>query len=152
PVVELWQTRDGLTWHKHAETTDRGKGFTVNVPEEGRYGFKVVVRRDSVASQPQPRAGEQPQVWVDVNVTPPVIALLEPERFRREPKPKGLFDPPTLLRDGQRWGMILHWRVTGTNLTDRPITLSYAATPNGPWTPIAANVANTGRYNWFLSP
>ena len=35
-------------------------------------------------------------------------------------------------------------------LADRPISLSFAETPAGPWTTIVAGLENSGRYVWQL--
>ena len=42
----------------------------------------------------------------------------------------------------------MSWTATDKNLGPQPITLSYAEYADGPWTPIAAKVENTGRYVW----
>ena len=50
--------------------------------------------------------------------------------------------------------MKILWSATDKFLTDRPITISYAASENGvpssQWTPIATNIANDGKYIWKL--
>jgi len=48
--------------------------------------------------------------------------------------------------------MLIRWSATDKNLGPRPIALSYAEHAKGPWTPIAANVANSGRYVWEMPP
>ena len=40
------------------------------------------------------------------------------------------------------------WSASDKNLGRQPITLSYSELAEGPWTPIAANLENNGRYVW----
>jgi RNA polymerase sigma factor (sigma-70 family) len=136
-AVELWYTGDGRTWQKFAEQDDTRKPFTVKVNEEGRHGFTMVVRSGTAFSQPRPRPGEKPEVWVDVNLTPPTVAL---------------FAPVFIVSKPGHSKAILRWTATGKNLAARPITLSFAGTANGPATPIATDLANTGKAVWQLPP
>ena len=46
--------------------------------------------------------------------------------------------------------LVLRWKAHDKNLGPRPVTLSYAEKPTGPWLPIAANVENCGHYDWEL--
>src|SRR5262249_42129482 len=42
------------------------------------------------------------------------------------------------------------WDASDRNLARRPITLSYAEAPAGPWNLIAANLENSGKYTWTI--
>jgi hypothetical protein len=103
------------------------------VPGDGRYGFTVAVRGAGPSRRP-PQAGERPQVWVEVDTTPPVVRLVVPAVGR--------------VRDGGR--LTLAWLATDKNLGARPVALFYAGRPEGPWHPIAADLASSGRYTWQL--
>jgi len=46
--------------------------------------------------------------------------------------------------------IILRWNATDENLESRPISLFYSSSPQGPWSTIAARLANTGHYFWRL--
>ncbi len=48
--------------------------------------------------------------------------------------------------------MIVEYRASDDYFLERPITLSYAPTPNGPWTQIATGVRNNGRFVWPADP
>jgi hypothetical protein len=96
----------------------------------------VIVRSNTTFSRPRPKPGDEPQVWVDVNVTPPTVRLLE----------------PVVHQDAQHTYLILRWKATGNHLAARPITLSYAPTHNGPWLRIGSDLENTGEYRWRLRP
>jgi hypothetical protein len=105
-------------------------------PEEGRYGFTVVVKGGSGMSGERPRAGQPPQHWVEVDVTPPTVKLFQLD----------------LGVDDKAVKVTLRWSATDKNLTPRPITLSYAERPEGPWHSIAEKLENTGRYVWEAAP
>jgi len=138
--VELWLTRtDGQTWQRWAEDPDAkaltsgGKyQRTVELPGEGVYGFRLVVKSKAGRGRPAPNSGDLPELRIEVDTTPPEAELLEP-----------LPDPQ------RRDALVLKWRVKDKNLDASPITLEYADTPDGKWEPIVANHANTPEgYSW----
>jgi hypothetical protein len=72
-VVEVWITRDGWTWrpyHReaHCET------LRIHLPEEGRYGIRLVVEQDSdeLVSQ-ESCLGDSPQLWLEIDESLPVL-------------------------------------------------------------------------------
>jgi hypothetical protein len=143
--VEVWGTRDMRNWKKYEAVDLRnwrksdGLGDTpakylIEVEEEGLFGFTM--RPASTSDKDRPVVGELPQVWVAVDMTPPSVQLLGTEL-------NTLTQTPTLT---------VRWSAQDKNLSARPITLSYAEKPDGPWTPCAAGLANTSRYEWVLPP
>jgi hypothetical protein len=42
------------------------------------------------------------------------------------------------------------WQAADKNLGALPVDLFYSVNPQGPWTPIAKGVANSGKYRWYL--
>src|SRR5262249_22099632 len=70
-MLELWYTQDGRKWTRDETQLKGGSPYMVEVNREGTYGFTLVARRRGEASLP-PAAGEQPQVWVEVDWTKPV--------------------------------------------------------------------------------
>jgi hypothetical protein len=135
-IVELWYTTDGRNWQKYKEQRDPPKPyvFTFEVNGEGVYGFTLVVRSGVGLGGQPPRVGERPQVWVEVDLTRPEVQVLNVD----------------VGRGTEAGNLTVTWRATDRNLTKQPITLSYTEQPGGPWTPIAANVENTGRYVWRM--
>jgi len=136
-LVELWLTRDGRTWQKFKEDTGNGQTgpqppFIVEVNEEGQYGFTLVARSGVGLGERPPQVGDPPQVWVEVDLTKPAVRILN-------------VDPPRTVEDRN---LTITWSASDKNLGRQPITLSYAEQAEGPWTPIAANLENTGRYVW----
>jgi hypothetical protein len=135
-VVELWYTRDpqARTWQKHDERANAQPPYLVDVTDEGLYGFTLVARSGVGLGEQPPRVGDQPQIWVEVDLTKPRVQLLNVDVGR-----------------GQDTGnLTITWSASDKNLGPRSITLSYADKLEGPWTPIAAGEENTGRYVWRM--
>jgi hypothetical protein len=130
--VELWSTQDAHAWKKGEIVAQTNHSFTVEVKEEGLYGFTLLARNGSGVGKDAPAAGEQPQTWVMVDVTKPVVQISSVE----------------IGHEGKDTIVDIHWSAKDKNLGPKPITLSYAEQPEGPWTPIAAGVENNGQYEW----
>ena len=63
-------------------------------------------------------------------------------------KPTVQISSVEITRTGKAPTVEVHWSAKDKNLGPKPITLSYAEQPEGPWTPIAAGVENSGQYEW----
>ncbi len=132
--VELWATRDGKTWQRYSNEPPPSGPLVVCVAEEGRYGFSIVVKNGLGLSGPAPRPGDRPQLWVEVDETRPAVRLTE-----------------CRLGQGAEAGTLtVCWTAGDANLMERPITISTAVSPEGPWTPMASALANTGKYIWQM--
>jgi hypothetical protein len=139
-AVELWVTADGRKWDKHSEKK-RTEGqelrppYEVNVDKEGLYGFTLIVKSGVGLSVQAPQAGDPPQVWVEVDLTRPVVHINRVD----------------VGRGAEAGSLTIHWSATDKNLGRQPITLSYSEKPeSGSWTTIAANRENIGRYVWRM--
>ncbi len=75
--VELWATRDGQSWQRYSDDPPTTGPLVLHVAEEGRYGFTVVARSGVGVLGRRPSPGDQPQVWVIVDETAPVMQLHE---------------------------------------------------------------------------
>lgn len=135
-TVELWYTQDGRNWQKYEERTNQQPPFVFDVNDEGRYGFTLLVRSGVGLGRRPPQVGDSPQIWVEVDLTKPVVQVLNVD----------------VGRGAETGNLTIQWRATDKNLGHQPITLSYAEQASGPWTTIAANVENTGRYVWKMPP
>jgi hypothetical protein len=131
--VEVWMTQNGQSWQKYA---DAGKDppYAVEVQSEGRYGFTLVAVSGVGLSERRPRAGDPPQVWVEVDDTKPIVRLLNVEVGQGNDANK----------------LTVRWAAQDRHLKNLPITLSYSETPAGPWKPIATELPNDGRYVWSM--
>ena len=98
------------------------------------YGFTLLGRNGVGLSKNPPAPGDQPQMWVVVDLSKPDLRLLEtsPQLSSKTPQ------------------MTIRWKATDKNFGRQPISLSYAEKEEGPWKPIASNLENTGKYNWQM--
>jgi hypothetical protein len=131
--VELWGTRDGgQSWRLYAEDEDQRSPLIVTVDEEDTYGFRIVVHSVGGSTAPRPQPGDNPELWITVDLRQPVAEITAIESGAGN------------LADH----LILYWRAQDDNLTQRPVSLYYASGLNGPWSTVAANLENTGEYAW----
>lgn len=133
--VQLWYTQDGKNWSR-CETPPRKKSpYVLEVAGEGLFGFLMVPVGDNGVPGTVPVAGDLPQVWVLVDMKKPDAQLINVE-----PAPA---DPGSL---------VISWSAADENLLQRPVVISMAREPNGPWIPIAVNIRNKGQFLWPVSP
>jgi hypothetical protein len=128
-TVELWYTRDGKDWRKGSELTNPHSPITFRVADEGLYGFTLIVHSGVGLSKPLPKAGDQPQVWIEVDQTPPLLTMYEP-------------------KIGKHREITFTWEASDKNMDARPISFFYADKAEGPWKPIAEHVENNGKLVW----
>jgi hypothetical protein len=129
--VELWRTRDAHGWERGEIVAQTNHSFSVEVKDEGLHGFTLLARNGVDAGKEAPVPGEQPQVWVMVDYTKPVVQITGVE-----------------VSHGKTPTVQIHWTAKDKNLGFRPITLSYAEQSDGPWTKIAAGLENNGQFEW----
>jgi len=133
--VELWGTRDGgRTWQSYCLDNDNRSPMLVSVDGEGVYGFRVVVSNRSGNGGTPPVSGDPPTVTIGVDLTRPTARILAA-------------NPGTGPEAGS---LIITWEAADPWLAAQPITLAYSGSRAGPWTTIAANLENTGRFAWPL--
>lgn len=134
--IEVWYTRNGgQTWSKYPTDAEKTPPCKLEVPEEGRYGFTLIARSGVDLSEPPPRPGDPPHIWVEVDETKPQLKLLAAE----------------VGRGVDQGTMTFVWTAADKFLGPTPITISYATTAEGPWTPATKEpLANLGRYVWKM--
>ncbi len=135
-LVELWYTLDGRNWQRYGEDADKESPFLMEVNGEGAYGLALVVRSGVGLGDRPPQVGDPPQMWIEVDLTKPVVQLLS-------------VDPG---RGADSGNLTVTWQAYDKNLAHTPISLSYAEQLDGPWKTMAANLDNTGRYVWRIPP
>jgi hypothetical protein len=133
-AIELWVTRDGKEWRRHAERPSEQPPFPVEVTEEGRYGFILIARSGVGLSEPPPKLGDPPQVVVEVDLTKPKVTLQSVD----------------VGKGPQSGTLSISYSAADANMERQPITISYAENPAGPWTPIVKGTENTGTYLWRM--
>lgn len=131
--VELWGTRDGgRTWTSYGVDDDNRSPMLVNLNEEGIHGLRIAVSSGSGSPTGRPQSGALPDVQIGVDLTKPVCRILSTE-----------------LGTGDRAGqMLIRWEAFDQALSPLPVSLYLADSPTGPWTTIAAGLANTQQYVW----
>jgi len=135
--VELWVTRDGgQIWENWGIDKDNSSPFQVEVDREGLYGFRVAITSGLGFSSPPPRPGDLADIWVGVDQTKPMCQITA------VPFGSG-------INTGQ---ILVQWDAYDQHLKDRPISLFYSETADGPWDDIAKGLPNTGKFNWRVDP
>lgn len=129
--VELWATRDGKHWQRYSNEPPPAGPLCVHVAEEGKYGFSLVVKNGLGISSPAPKKGDAPQLWIEVDETAPSVQLTE-------------------CALGYEDCLVIGWNASDVHAADHPISISTAVSREGPWTPVATKLANTGRYVWKM--
>jgi hypothetical protein len=132
--IEVWQTREGKMWEKIARASNQKPPFIVEVPGEGMYGFTLIPRSGVGLAQKAPAPGDLPQMWVEVDLTPPDVKLKN-----------------IIVGSGRDTGKLtINWSAQDKNLGADAITLSYAEGASSTWLPIASRIRNTGTYVWQM--
>jgi hypothetical protein len=137
-AVELWYTQDGRGWlryplPKSGEEVPRPP-LVFEVNSEGVYGFTLVAKSGVGLGERPPQVGDRPQVWVEVDLTKPVVTL----------------ESVVVGQGPDKGKLTIHWTARDKNLGPQPITIAFAEQAAGPWTPVAENAPNTGRYVWSM--
>lgn len=134
--VEVWGTRDdGRHWVLLGVDDDRQSPTSVSVDGEGLYGFAVTVHTATVPGTP-PKAGDAPEIRVGVDLTLPRVRLTTAE-------------PDA---EGRACALKINWEANDAHLGTDAVSLSYAASPQGPWLPLASQTANTGHAVCHFDP
>jgi hypothetical protein len=141
-TVDLYVTEDdGRTWQRFAEDPD-AKGLvqggkvqrTIELPHEGQYGFRLVVRSRVGLGDTPPMPGDLPEMRVEVDTTAPEAHLwAAPDPNRKE-------------------SLVLTWDCKDRNLAQNPVTLEWAERRDGPWHVIADHLPSApSGHSWQLS-
>jgi hypothetical protein len=141
-VVEVWNTTDGHSWQllkpwkEFPKELDKPLAVPLTFDREGLFGFTLVPRSGVGRGAPGPQTGDEPQIWIEYDATPPVVRLDATEVGRGDD-------------DGK---LLIRWTAEDKNLdrADRCVTLSYAEDPKGTWTPFAKDLPNDGFYSWKM--
>jgi hypothetical protein len=130
--VELWCIHDGR-WSKRDIHPPMNGTCSFDLDDEDLYGISLIVRGRNGSGR-TPLEGDAPQVWVEVDLTKPTVRLMGVDVERTDA--------------GRQFTIC--WRTADKNLAANPVSLHYAAQPNGPWKPIATRLENAGQYVWSL--
>lgn len=135
-AVELFITEDnGRKWWKYGDDPDQKSPFDVEVPKDGEYGFAIRVRSGAGLSDEPPTSGEPPAIVIAVDQTAPAIELL-----------------PIQQGQGANFNrLLIRWRVTEDNPSEKSVSLYYASSRKGPWEPISGwREDRNGEFEWTV--
>ena len=120
-------TRDGNQWQQFSKAPAEGP-FAITVVSTGRYGFTLRPISGVGRGVAAPRGGDMPQIWVEVDETPPEIQIHN-----------------VSVGEGDDSGkIIITWRCADKFLKDKPITIQYKAADASEWKTLQENVENLG--------
>lgn len=135
--IDLYITPDqGATWYRYGEDANRQSPVQVSVPRPGTYGFALGVRSTVRTGYEPPRQGDKPAIVVVVDQTPPQLHMLPLEQGRQ----------------GNQTKLLIRWRYADAAPASRPILVSYADNPQGPWQPVGEWQENSGSCVWSVGP
>lgn len=134
--VELWGTPDaGQSWQRLAVDTDNRSPILAAVPAPGDYGLKIVVETAGGIDPVRPRPGDQPELQVRIDTTPPVARLTNVVQG--------------VGADADR--LQIEWQPGDSLSVGETASVQYSSHPTGPWVTAAANLPHDGRYAWRLA-
>ena len=130
--LEIWRTRDTGQWYKFRTDENPTSPASITVPTTGRYGFTLRPVSGVGRGKTPPRAGDLPQVWVEVDETAPKVVLRGAVVNEGD-------DPSTIT---------VNWQAQDNFFGDNPITIYYSRTkgPDAKWEVLQANLENTGSH------
>jgi hypothetical protein len=131
--VELWGTLDqGRTWDRWGVDTDRESPFDIEVQAEGLFGFRMVIVGSNGLASKRPMPGDPADAWIHVDTTMPRARILS-----------------ALAGKGTEAGsLVIEYQAIDDHFIERPISLFYSETPQGPWVQITQGAKNQGRFVW----
>lgn len=131
--LEIWVTEDaGQNWKLKTTDPDRQSPVTIEVDDDGVYGYRIRIQTVDGLESVQPGRGDGADVWVEVDTTRPSVELSSIPYGRRSDAGK----------------LIVNWRATDRRLAAKPITLYYSVNLDGPWQIIVEKLENTGQFKW----
>ncbi|MCS7046097.1 MAG: hypothetical protein NZO58_07055 [Gemmataceae bacterium] len=135
-AVELWYTLNGRSWNKYPQRFEDPKQAAIqfDVEGEGVYGITLCAKSGVGLGERPPQFGDRPQLWIEVDLTKPVVQLQS-----------------VLVGHGPDKGKLaIAWTARDKNLARDPITISFAEQLTGPWRTFAEKIANSGRHIWTM--
>ncbi|HEX3313829.1 MAG TPA: hypothetical protein VHR72_03005, partial [Gemmataceae bacterium] len=135
--IEIWATSDQCrTWVKMVDDTTRKNPAEIHFPGEGVFGLKLVASNGRGYGAEPPQSGDPADSWIEVDTTKPTAAITAVQA--------GIGPESGILT--------VFWKAEDKNLAADGIDLYFAATAEGPWSPIAKNIHNEkgieGQYRW----
>lgn len=126
--VDIWKIHPGQGWKKCKEQGTPNGSAAVTVETSGRWGFRLIPRSGAGLAEPDPKLGDAPDIWVEVDDKPPQVTVTK----------------ITVTQEQDGGYLTVYWTADDTFLRAMPITI-YLASPNGgEWTAVAQDLPNKG--------
>lgn len=131
--IELWGTLDqGKTWERWGVDADRQSPFDIEVDTEGLFGFRMVIVGSNGLASRRPLPGDSADAWIHVDTTMPRARILS----------------ALAGKASDAGSLVIEYQAIDDHFIDRPISLYYSETMQGPWVPITQGAKNQGRFAW----
>jgi hypothetical protein len=128
--VDIWKLHQGRGWEKCKEKGSSKGPVTVTVEASGRWGFRLIPRSGAGLAERDPRPGDAPDIWVEVDDKPPQVRVSN----------------VTVTQETDDSYLTVYWKVDDTFLQPMPITILMKDPKGGEWTTIAEGLPNTGSW------
>jgi hypothetical protein len=139
-VFELWYTTDkGLTWRKAPKQPDPSQTegrAEFEAERDGLYGFTFVVKSGVGIGDEPPKPGDPPKKWIEVDTAPPAVSI----EVRRG-------------NGAEIRNVAIAWQAKDPNLGEKPVTLQYSESKDGPWLPVpgTGDFERSGSFVWVVA-
>ena len=131
--VDIWKLHPGQPWEKCTEKGTRTGPASVTVNATGRWGFRLIPRSGVGLAERDPRQGDAPDIWVEVDDKPPQVRVTN----------------VTVTQEPDGGYLTVYWKADDTFLRATPITILMATNPQAnDWSPFpkATDLPNTGSW------
>ena len=108
----------------------------LEVETDGLFGFRMVIVGSNGLASNRPRNGDNADAWIHVDTNTPYVKLTS-----------ALYGT-----GGEAGSLIIEYQAKDEYFGDRPISLFFGETPEGPWQVISRHVRNQGRFAWPADP
>ena len=131
---ELWRTTNRKDWQKVSDVNPTGEDGKARVPasvtEDGLFGFTIVAYSGAGLSQPQPKDGDEPQAWVEVDTKPPEAKILDVK----------------FITPNDNRAIVITWTAKDEHLEASPISFEYRVKDSDPWKELAYGLPSIGKH------
>jgi hypothetical protein len=131
--VDIWKLHKGTGWVKCTESGSPRGPATVTVNDTGRWGFRLIPRSGVGLAERDPRPGDTPDIWVEVDDKAPQVRITN----------------VTVTQEQDGGYLTVYWKAEDTYLRHNPITIYMATNPQAnDWKPIAngSSLPNSGSW------
>jgi hypothetical protein len=132
---ELWMTTNRKDWKKvPAEFKSPGDTekatVSTRVEKDDYYGFTIIARSGANLSRPQPKDGDEPQIWVEIDTKPPEAKITD----------------VTFQMPNDNRAIVITWTAKDEHLEASPISFEYRVKDTDPWKELAYGLPNLGKH------